>query len=339
MTIREIARLCGVSRGTVDRVLNGRGKVRPETEARILATLSQVGYTKNIAARALTVRKAAPVIGVILSSEGNPFFDEVLAGIRQAEASLADYGVTVRLQTMRGYDPQAQLALIDALAADIAVLVIQPIDDARIAARIAALADAGIPTVTVNSDLRHSARACYVGSDYARGGETAAGIVRVVTGGAGSLGLITGVDSILGHRQRQQAFEARLAQSCPKLRIAARASGRDDDAHACEVTGDMLRRHPDITALVVMTAGLAGVRRAIVAAGRAAQIAVIAFDHVPITEEMMREGLLRAVVCQQPYQQGWQSVCAAYDILLTGRPGQTRYIMENQIKILENLSD
>ena len=32
MTIKEIARLCGVSRGTVDRVLNKRGKVKPETE-------------------------------------------------------------------------------------------------------------------------------------------------------------------------------------------------------------------------------------------------------------------------------------------------------------------
>ncbi|MEG0900684.1 MAG: LacI family DNA-binding transcriptional regulator, partial [Clostridia bacterium] len=66
MTIKEIAQLCGVSRGTVDRVINRRGRVKPETEALILRTLKSEGYTKNIVGRALTVRRSAPVIGVIL---------------------------------------------------------------------------------------------------------------------------------------------------------------------------------------------------------------------------------------------------------------------------------
>ena len=82
MTIKEIAQLCGVSRGTVDRVLNHRGKVKPETEALILRTIHRMGYTKNIAGKALTVRKNAPVFGALVSSEGNPFFDDVIAGHR-----------------------------------------------------------------------------------------------------------------------------------------------------------------------------------------------------------------------------------------------------------------
>ena len=69
MTIKEIAQLCGVSRGTVDRVLNHRGKVKPETEALILRTIHRMGYTKNIAGKALTVRKNAPVFGALVSSE------------------------------------------------------------------------------------------------------------------------------------------------------------------------------------------------------------------------------------------------------------------------------
>ena len=66
MTIKEIARICGVSRGTVDRVVNNRGKVKPETQALILQTIAEHGYTKNIVGRALTVKKTEPVIGVIL---------------------------------------------------------------------------------------------------------------------------------------------------------------------------------------------------------------------------------------------------------------------------------
>ena len=74
MTIKEIAQLCGVSRGTVDRVLNHRGKVRPDTEALILRTIHRMGYTKNIAGKALTVKKNAPVFWRGGVQRGEPVF-------------------------------------------------------------------------------------------------------------------------------------------------------------------------------------------------------------------------------------------------------------------------
>ena len=158
MTIREIAVQCGVSTATVDRVLNGRGTVRPDTEARVLAALEKAGYTKNIAARALAIRKASPVVGLVLSSINNPFFDEVLRGVAQAEGELADYGITLRISQMRGYHPQRQLALISEMEEDISVLVLHPIDDPRIVEKVADLAEKGIPTVTMNTGSDSQAR-------------------------------------------------------------------------------------------------------------------------------------------------------------------------------------
>ena len=164
MTIKEIAQLCGVSRGTVDRVLNHRGKVKPDTEALILRTIHRMGYTKNIAGKALTVKKNAPVFGALVSSEGNPFFDDVIAGFRKAEEDLNDYGVTVMLKTMRGYDVARQLSLIDELTdAGMTVLVIQPINDERIESRFRQLAEKGVATITLNTDIENSCRLCYVG--------------------------------------------------------------------------------------------------------------------------------------------------------------------------------
>ena len=71
-TMKEIAQICGVSRGTVDRVINRRGKVRPETERMILQAVERMGYTKSMLGRALSVKRSQPVIGVVLCSEGNP---------------------------------------------------------------------------------------------------------------------------------------------------------------------------------------------------------------------------------------------------------------------------
>ena len=178
MTIKEIAAMCGVSRGTVDRVLNHRGRVKPETEQAVRAALEQAGYTKNIAGRALTVRRLAPRIGVVLCCLGNPFFDEVLKGISQAEEELQDWGVRVELRLLRGYDAAAQLQAMEELK-DCAALILQPINAEAVRAKIAALADAGVPVITINADLAGSRRAVYVGADYYRGGLTAGGMVNL----------------------------------------------------------------------------------------------------------------------------------------------------------------
>jgi LacI family transcriptional regulator len=339
VTIKEIAQLCGVSRGTVDRVLNHRGKVKPETETLILRTIHRMGYTKNIAGKALTVRKNAPIFGALVSSEGNLFFDDVVAGFRKAEEELADYGVTVLLKTMRGYDVGRQLSLIDELCeAGIAVLIVQAINDERIEQRIRGLAEKGIATITVNTDIENSCRVCYVGSDYTSGGETAAGLMRLITRGQANLGIVTGVNTLLGHVQRLEGFERHLREVCPEIRILDRVSAMDDMEHSYRMTLEMLRRHPEIDTLFVTASGTFGACRAVIELDREKNMRVVAFDTVPSTVEMMRRGLVRAVVCQQPFMQGYQAVRAAFDILLTGASKQgEQIIMENQIKIVENL--
>lgn len=338
MTIKEIARICGVSRGTVDRVVNNRGKVKPETEALILQTIAEHGYTKNIVGRALTVKKTSPVIGVILCSEGNPFFDDVIAGFHAAETELRDYGATIILRTMCGHEVARQLALIDELEEHIAALVIQPINSSRIAARLRELKESGIPVVTVNTDIESSCRCCYVGSNYESGGAVAAGMLTLVTNGHAKLGVIEGVNTLMGHVLRQKGFEEHLHAISPGVTLIDRAPALDDPQQAYRATCRMLQTHPEIDAMFVVAAGVYDVCRAIIDCGREHDIRVVAYDDVPSTREMMRRGLVRAVVCQQPFEQGLRAVHAAFDMLLSGQMQEGgMLIMENQIKIAENI--
>lgn len=337
MTIKEIAALCGVSRGTVDRVLNGRGKVKPETRELVLRVLSEQGYTKNIAGRALTVRRMSPVIGVILCSEGNPFFDDVTAGFCAAQKDNEDFGATMHLVTMRGHEVSRQLQLIDEMAEEIAALVIQPINDARIAARLRRLRDGGITVVTVNTDIEESARCCYVGSDYERGGSVAAGMAALITGGKANMGVIAGVDTLMGHALRLKGFEEHLKAICPQINWIARVNADDDPQLAYQRTRAMLKAHPEIDTLFVVAAGVYDVCRAVIDAGREGSLRVFAFDDVPTTREMIQRGIVCAVVCQQPYEQGYRAYSTAFNAILTGEaPKQSLMITEDQIKIKEN---
>lgn len=339
MTIKEIAKLCGVSRGTVDRVLNNRGKVKPQTQELVLRVLQEQGYTKNIAGRALTVRRMSPVVGVLLCSEGNPFFDDVIDGLQRAAEENADYGITMRLVTMRGHEVKKQLQLIDELLDGIAALVIQPINDPSIADRLRELRSDGLPVVTVNTDIAEDARSCYVGSDYERGGSVAAGLVALITGGQAQIGIIAGVDTLMGHVLRLKGFEEHLREVCPQIQWTARENANDDPERAYQKTCAMLRKHPQIDTLFVVAAGVHDVCRAVIDMGRERTLRVIAYDDVPSTRAMIQRGLVRAVVCQQPFLQGYQSFTVAMDAILSGaEPKRRSIIMEDQVKIRENFA-
>jgi LacI family transcriptional regulator len=89
----ELARLCGVSQGTVDRALHGRGRVSVATRDRILEVARKHGYLPNPTARELMGLAVSPVVGVVLP-EGeirDPFFMDLISAI----------GVRLRDQELR----------------------------------------------------------------------------------------------------------------------------------------------------------------------------------------------------------------------------------------------
>ncbi len=338
VTIKQIADLCGVSRGTVDRVLNKRGKVHPKTQELIEKTIASLSYTPNIAGKALAARKRPWTLGVVLSSQGNPFFDDVIRGISQAQQELRDFGVNVEMRLLKGYVVREQLHELTLLQGEIDALILHPIFDPAIARKIEELKSQGIFTVTVNTDIPNSSRLFYIGSDYEKGGVMAAGMVSLIMGGSARLGIVKGADNILGHRQRLEGFLKRISEIGQDIRVAGYATAQDDDEIAYASTRELMEKDPAINALYVVGAGMAGVCRALIDLNLSESVAVVGFDSVPDTVEMMKKGIVRAVICQHPFTQGYRAVKAAYDHLVGGALPPLDYCMvQNEIMILENL--
>jgi LacI family transcriptional regulator len=82
ITIKDLARLCGVSVGTVDRALRDREGIRPATRERILATAKEHGYKPNIVARNLKTRRTWE-IGLIVHDLENEFFAELVNAVQE----------------------------------------------------------------------------------------------------------------------------------------------------------------------------------------------------------------------------------------------------------------
>ena len=104
-TIREIAELAGVSRGTVDRVLNHRGSVNPATAALINEIARKLDYKPNRAGMALAAQRKNLKLGVLLFDAGNRYFEDVIG---ETAMALAEQGVTL---TLRGDKSTAAVAI------------------------------------------------------------------------------------------------------------------------------------------------------------------------------------------------------------------------------------
>src|SRR5947207_12995820 len=79
--IHLIAEMAKVSIGTVDRALHGRGEIKESTRRRILEIAKQIGYTPNLAARALSVAKSTARVGVCMPREIHFFYDQLWSGV------------------------------------------------------------------------------------------------------------------------------------------------------------------------------------------------------------------------------------------------------------------
>jgi LacI family transcriptional regulator len=87
-TLEEVAKLAGVSRATVSRVINDQPNVRPEVRERVRQAVQQVGYRPHAVARSLVTRRTG-ILGVVIPEAvstlfTDPFFPLLLRGATEA---------------------------------------------------------------------------------------------------------------------------------------------------------------------------------------------------------------------------------------------------------------
>lgn len=107
ISIKDIARIAGVSHSTVSRALRDSPLISPETARRIQTIAHELGYRPSAAARSLVTRRTE-AIGVVVTSIADPFNGEVVAGIEEVANQ---NGYSVILATSQA-DPQREMAVV-----------------------------------------------------------------------------------------------------------------------------------------------------------------------------------------------------------------------------------
>lgn len=337
-TIKDIANKAGVSRGTVDRVLNHRGAVNAKTAEKVREAARLLQYTPNKAGIVLAAQKKKLIIGVILFTKGNPFFEEVMLGVNKKARELAGYNCSVLVKRVP-FDVQAQLEAIDALVKEgVHGIVLTPYNAPEIVSRINQLTDAGIPFVTTNTDIKDSKRLAYVGSDYYHSGQIAGGLLGLMSESVKHVGIITGSSQVLCHTERIAGFKDCIVKRFPGIEIAAIVENKDDDLISYEKTKQLLLDHPSIDALYFTAAGVYGGCKALLTLPEKRAMKIVTYDSVDTTKELVKQGVISATICQQPLIQGSKPIDILFRYLTEGRPPKKEfYYIAADIRIQENI--
>ena len=104
LRIKDIARMAGVSEGTVDRVLHKRGDVSVKSMNAVNKVLNEFNYTPNILARSLASKKIYRFIYLIPQNQPGDYWSTVEKGFEMAMPEFAGYNVTFEKACFNQYD-------------------------------------------------------------------------------------------------------------------------------------------------------------------------------------------------------------------------------------------
>ncbi len=323
-TSQDIADRLGISRGTVYRALNDKGRISEETRKKVLKVAEELGYKPNRLAQSLVMRKET-TIAAILPTVPEYFFGKIEEGVRDAEERLRDYGVSVRYyHTNAVNDEFAQAEIFENIInKSFGGILVIPANPALLGPQIDMAVERGIPVVTLNNDAPQSNRLCFVGEDSVRAGRVAAGLMVEFIGGEGSVAVLSGSLAASGLRGRIAGFTSVIERN-PKIDMMDIFEYSENEAEAYQIAKRLIEERKDLKGIfLTTTTGLEPVAQAIIDSGMAGKIKLIGFDTNEQIERLTRDNVIHATIYQDPYAQGYYSLrILAQHILSNGNPGK-----------------
>lgn len=192
-TMKDVARLAGVSAASVSYVLNDLGKVSPEVAERVRRAAQELGYSRNTAAAALRTGRTK-VIGCIVPTLTSPVFPQIMRAIHE-RARASGYATFVVESEIGGEEEAANMLANHGVDGAIALLEARPriLDDPR------------FPIVVLDREI---AGLDSVQCDHRAGGALIAD--HAVALGHRRIGLLSGHGEMISSRLRREGLTAAL---------------------------------------------------------------------------------------------------------------------------------
>ena len=291
--LKVVALQAGVSIATVERVVRGGAGVHPSTVRRVLQ--AQEELARQSVQVGLSGKKF--MIDVLMVAPQR-FTDSVRQALEAELPSLHPAVLRSRFHLHETLEVARIVELLERIHKNGShgVLLKAP-DLPQVADAVGRLAAAGIPVVTLVTDLPGSRRCTYVGIDNRAAGETAACLIGQWLGNAKKQQVLVTLSSnrYHGEEERELGFRRALRERHRNLSIVEVSEGHGIDGATGPQVAQALRDHPGIAGVYSIGGGNAAIVAAFAQAGRRCKV-FIGHDLDADNLALLRAGAIQAVL-------------------------------------------
>ncbi len=278
-SIRDVAKIAGVSPATVSRVMNGTAKVDEDKRERVLKAIEDTGFVPNEVARSL-FKKSAKLIGLILPSIVNPFFTQ-LAGAIEKTADKNGYRLLLCNTGDDVEKEKAALQMLSAMNADGIILTTSSEDVHEY------IENCKIPVVVTDRRFSKDVASAYIHCNHYSGGRMA--MEHLVDCGCKNIVCIKGPQEISSAKERYQGYK----DVCKERGIKEHTVSCDYDfKKGMQATEEILEKYPQVDGIIACNDVVAiSVYKILFRKGINVpeQIQIIGFDNINLTELLTPE--------------------------------------------------
>jgi LacI family transcriptional regulator len=312
-SIKEIAKKAGVSIGTIDRVLHGRGRVSDRTRARVQRIVADTGYSPNIYARNLSLSKVFR-FAVLMPrpNQDSGFWRIALKGIDRAQREFEAAKVKVCYHHFDRYsDRSFERAFEKATGERPDGLLIAPVLSV-VAQRLITSVEPVIPYVFFDSAIPGASVLSTISQDPFQSGLLAANLMKWMQCSGGSIAVVKVVPEDYHIGERLRGFEAGMS-SVPSVRLVTyEADSHDGEAIFRRLAGTILGENTDLRGVYVSNAWTYPFAASLNSNPAGRRICIIGYDLVGKNREYLEAGKIDFLISQRPGMQGYEGIRTLY---------------------------
>ena len=258
-TIHDVAREAGVSTATVDRVLNGREKVREDTVRRVYEAARLVGYHATpLIAQRVQMDMPRLRLGVVLHKEKQAFYQTFKAELERAVAQASGLRASVHVEYASSQTPADFAALMDGLSQHVDAVAATAVTHPEVTDAVMRLNAKGIPCFALLNDFAQGVRQNYLGLNNMKIGRIAAHMIAISSHQPGKIAVFVGGYRWHGHELRETGFRSYFREYAPQFTVLDTLVNLETRQLTYEATLDLMNRHPDLRGIYCAGGGMEG---------------------------------------------------------------------------------
>lgn len=339
--IADVARIAGVSAGTVDRVVHGRGNVSDSSRMAVENALKETGYTPNLHVSSIAVKKRYNIAVVIPQTAPGEYWAQIKEGIEKAFDAFGDFNIDHRFFHYDQFDVfSCDDAFEEVYKWRPNAVIIGPTFSGRTLGFVDRLEKGGVPYVYVDSVVENTRPVASYCVHQESCGYLIAKLICQITPSSSEYVLFqaerTGNASANNTVQRKTGFDNYFNENGGTGRVHHQTFSVTDKEGNEAKFKDFFARYPEVRGAVVLSSRGSLVAECMSSCG-IRDIRLVCLDNTESNIRSLKDGKIDYVICQRPINQGYLAVRSVIMHLLYASVEENPMFMPMDIMTKENI--